>query len=97
MSDIKQGESYSCDHTEAVKSAPSPKGKSTAAKGKSEAPSASEEKASAAPEHRAPTNQYGGPWRGDHPSKDPAPQATPFDSSKNELDGHSLKKPSKRK
>ena len=81
MSDIKQGESYSQDHTEAVKSAQSPKGKSTKAKGKSEAPSASQEKASAAPEHRGQKNQYGGPGRGSHRSKDPAAQATPFDSS----------------
>lgn len=96
MSDVKQGESYALDCTEAVKSAPSAKGKSTAAKGKSEAP-ASQEKASAAPEHKAKKNQYGGPWRGDHPSKDPAPMSTPFDSSKSELDGHAPKKPSKRK
>ena len=97
MSDRKQGESYACDPTEAVKSAPSAKGKSTKARGKSETPSASQEKASMAPEHRGQKNQYGGPWRGDHPSKDPAPHAPSFDSSKMELDGHALKKPSKRK
>jgi len=97
MSDIKQGDSYALDCTEAVKSAPSAKGKSTAAKGKSEAPSASQEKASMAPDHKGKKNQYGGPWRADHPSKDPAPHATPFDSSKSELDGHAPKKPSRRK
>ena len=96
MSDIKQGDSYALDCTEAVKSAPSAKGKSTAAKGKSEGP-ASQEKASMAPEHKGTKNQYGGPWRGDHPSKDPAPKSPSFDSSKSELDGHALKKPSRRK
>ena len=97
MSDIKQGQSVPCDPTEAVRSAPSAKGKSTAAKGQSEAPSASEEKASMAPNTKGPKNMYGGKYHGDHPAKDPAPMATPFDSSKMELDGHKLKKPSKRK
>jgi hypothetical protein len=96
MSDKKQGESLSVDCTEAVKSAPSAKGKSTAAKGKSEG-GASQERASQAPEHKGQKNRYGGPWRADHPSKDPAPMKTPFDSSKMELDGHKPKKPSKRK
>jgi len=96
MSDIKQGESISIDHTEAVKSAPSTKGKSTAAKGKS-CDKATEEKASAAPSTKGQKNMYGGPYRADHPSTDPASIATPFDSSKSELDGHSLKKPTQRK
>jgi hypothetical protein len=97
MSEKSRGSSYSSDPTEAVKSAHSSKGPKTAAKGKSEAPSASEEKASQAPEHKGAKNQYGGPWRADHPSSDPAPHATPFDSSTSELDGHAPKKPSQRK
>lgn len=96
MSDIKQGESVSLDATEAVKSAPSAKGKSTAAKGKS-CEKASQEKASDAPSTKGQKNMYGGPYRADHPSTDPASMATPFDSSKSELDGHSLKAPKKRK
>ena len=95
MSDSK-GQPVSLDPTEAIKSAPSSKGSSTAAKGKGmEGPS--QEKASQAPDHKGQKNMYGGPYRGDHPSSDPSPHSASFDSSKTELDGHSLKKPSKRK
>jgi len=97
MSDIKQGQSMPIpgQATEAASAAPKTSPKASKPRGKSEAPAASEEKASMAPSTKGQKNVYGGQWRGDHPSSDPKPMACPFDSSKSELDGHSLKKPKK--
>ena len=91
MSDQKQGESVSFDPSEAVRSAPSAKGSGLGPKGKP-MEQASEEKASKAPSHKGAQPSHEGV-----PATDPAPHAAPFDSSKSELDGHALKKPSQRK
>ena len=90
MSEKKQGESVSVDMTEAVKSAPSSKG-SASSKG-SPMEKASDVLASQAPKHKG-----GKPSHSGVPATDPVSKAAPFDSSKMELDGMKLKKPSKRK
>ena len=91
MSDQKQGESVSFDPSEAVRSAPSSKGSASAPKGQP-MEKASQEKASDAPSSKGAKPSHAGV-----PATDPVPHATPFDSSKSELDGHALKKPSQRK
>lgn len=81
-----KGESVSVDMSEAVKSAPSAKGKKLGAKGQP-MEKVSEEKASMAPKHKGSKPSHAGV-----PATDPKPMACPFDSDKLHLDGHKQKK-----
>lgn len=93
MAKQNQGESMPLPGmaSDIVKEAPKAKGKTLGSKG-NPMEKASQEIASMAPKHKGSKPAHSGV-----PATDPKPHAASFDASKMELDGHKLKKPSKRK
>lgn len=93
MAKRSQGESMGIpgQASETAKAAPKAAPKKSRGQGAAK-PGPSQELASDAPSAKGAKNQYGGPWKGDHPSEAPHSMAVPTDSSRECLDGCKLKK-----